>query len=148
MAQQLQEQGRKRLLGVFVCLCFLLQSICFPLHLALVHHCHIAAQETAETPVAHSHSGHHHHNDHVEDSEEKPSNDEHRDHPEEDHAKFLPGLAASPGSVVFVALELPPSSLNLFEPSTFYRAIEPCEAPTPRLHAKRVSSPRAPPIRA
>jgi len=147
MTQQLQEQGRKRLLGVFICLSFALQSLCFPLHLALVHHCHGVPHETAETAVAHSHPEHHEHvHDHIQHSEGKPSDDEHRDHPDEDHAKFLPSIATAPGSVTLVAAELLLVSFKLFEPSISCRAVAPRDAPVLRLHAKRISSPRAPPI--
>mgnify|MGYP004096282541 FL=1 len=130
-----------------MCLCFALQSLCFPLHLALVHHCHGAPHETAEAAVAHSHPGHHEHaHDHDQHSEGDPSSDEHRDHPDDDHAKFLPGIATAPGSVTLVAAELLLVSFKLLEPSISCRAVAPRDAPVLRLHAKRISSPRAPPI--
>ncbi len=152
MTRKLQKQGLKRLLGVFMCLCFALQSLCFPLHLALEHHCHGAPHETVEAAVEHSHPDHHHAHGHthshddIQHSEGEPSNDEHRDHPDDDHAKFLPGIATAPGSVTLVAAELLLVSFKLLEPSISCRAVAPRDAPVLRLHAKRISSPRAPPI--
>ncbi len=130
-----------------MCLSFALQPLCFPLHLALSHHCHEVSQVTAEAPVGHTHShgDHHHHHEQVQHSENHTENREHSDHPDEDHAKFLPGLATTPGPVPLVTLELPPVAIRLFEPPVSCQKVTPRDRPPQRLPAKRIASPRAPP---
>jgi len=165
MAQRVQKQVQRRLLGVFLCLCFALQPLCYPLHIALAHHSHDEApREATESSSSHSHSGHHHHHDddghhHHHQHDNEPSGDQapadnpegapleedHHEHSDDDHAKFLPGQAAPPGSLSLVSLEPLTSPLQTIEPAGLCSTQAPRDSPVPRLHPKRVSSPRAPP---
>lgn len=146
VAQEQSGQRLKRLLGVFVCLCFALQPLCFPLHLALVDHTPDPSHEVVKGSAGHSHPNSLHHHHHVLYSGGNRSEGQHPTHPVEDHAKFLPALVASPGPVALVALGLLPASLNIIEPVIFSRAVAPHDAPPPRPLPKLVSSPRAPPV--
>ena len=149
MAQKQPKTVSRRLLGVFVCLCFALQPFGFPLHLAIVEHEPGLPHEFVQGPVAHSHahphshSGHQHH--HAHDSERSQPDGTHPPHPVEDHAQFLPDLATSPAPVLLVVLALLPTPLKLLDPPTFSRAVAPCDTPPPRPLPKLVASPRAPP---
>ena len=141
-----QRRVSKRLLGIFVCLCFALQPLGFPLHLALVDHASDASHELVKNSAAHSHSHSGHHHDHDQASGQNQSDGNRPTHPVEDHIQFLPDIATSPAPALFVALALLPTPLKLFEPPTFSKAVTPCDVPTPRPLTRVFASPRAPPV--
>ena len=165
MAQKVKKQVKRRLLGVFLCLCFALQPLGYPLHIALAHHSHDEApREAPESSTSHAHSGHHHHHDddghhhHHEPANEPSSGQEpsgnpegapleegHHEHSDDDHAKFLPGQATPPGSVSLVSFDQLTSPLQTTEPAGLCSTQAPRDSPVPRLHPKRAPSPRAPP---
>ena len=149
---RLTETARKRvsrrLLGVFVCLCFALQPFGFPLHLALVAHASDASHELVKNAAAHSHSHSGYHHDHDQAAGRNKSDGGHPTHPVEDHIQFLPDIATSTPPALFVALALFPTPLKLFEPPTFSKAVVHCDIPPPRPLTRLVASPRAPPVAA
>ena len=155
MAYRQLKQVPGRFLGVFVCLCFALQPLAYPLHLALVDHapdgCHEAADgchKPVKNSALHSHapSGEHHDHDHL--AGRSSPVDDHPDHPVEDHIQFLLDIATSPAPVLIVALALLPTPLKLFEPAASSKTVAPCDTPPPRPIPRLVASPRAPPISA
>ena len=165
MARKVEKQVQRRLLGGFLCLCFALQPLVYPLHIALAHHSHDGApRETTESSSSHSHSGHHHHHDEdghhhhphhdnepsgeqapADNPEGAPLGEDHHQHSDDDHAKFLPGQATPTGSVNLVFFDQLASPLQAAEPAGLCSTQTPRDSPVPRLHPKRVSSPRAPP---
>lgn len=149
---RLTETARKRvsrrLLGVFVCLCFALQPFGFPLHLALVAHASDASHELVKNATAHSHSHSGYHHDHDQAAGRNKSDGDHPTHPVEDHIQFLPDIATSTPPALFVALALFSTPLKLFEPPTFSKVAVPCDLPPPRPLTRLVASPRAPPVAA